>query len=291
MDISFIGIGVMGISMARNLMKNGHSVRAYTRTRSKALPLAEEGAVLCDSIADCVRDAEAVITIVGYPKDVEEVYLGEGGILDSAKKGALVIDMTTTSPALWQNIARLARQKGLHPLDAPVSGGDNGAKAGTLAIMVGGEAADFEAAKPLFECMGKTIVLVGGDGAGQHTKMANQIAIAGAVAGVAEAIRYGEEAGLDLTRMLDTISTGAAGSWQMSNNGSKMVSKDQAPGFYIKHFVKDLKIARDESKERELKLPILKKVLKMYQEMEDQDQGDLGTQALIDWYRGQDLED
>ena len=290
MDISFIGIGVMGISMARNLMKNGHSVRAYTRTRSKALPLADEGAVLCDSIADCVRDAEAVLTIVGYPKDVEEVYLGEGGILDSAKKGALVIDMTTTSPALWQNIARLARQKGLHPLDAPVSGGDNGAKAGTLAIMVGGEAADFEAAKPLFECMGKTIVLEGGDGAGQHTKMANQIAIAGAVAGVAEAIRYGEAAGLDLATVLATISTGAAGSWQMSNNGPKMVSGDFAPGFFIKHFVKDLSIAHEESKDRDLKLPILEKALKLYAAMGAAGKGELGTQAIIEAYRGENGE-
>ena len=285
MNIAFIGIGVMGISMARNLMKNGHSLAVYTRTASKAEPLSEEGARLAGSVADCVQGAEAVITIVGYPKDVEEVYLKEGGILDSAEKGALLIDMTTTSPALWQDIARKAREKGLRPLDAPVSGGDNGAKAATLAIMVGGERADFEAAHPLFECMGKTIVLEGGDGAGQHTKMANQIAIAGCVAGVAEAIRYGEQAGLDLTTMLDTISTGAAGSWQMNNNGRKMVSGDKAPGFYIKHFIKDLDIAMDEGKQRGLKLPVLKKALKMYKKMEEDGKGDLGTQALIDLYR------
>ena len=185
MTIAFIGIGVMGISMARNLMKQGHSLRVYTRTAAKARPLAEEGAVQTDNIADCVQGAQAVITIVGYPRDVEEVYEGKGGILESAEPGALVIDMTTTSPALWQRIANKARARGLRPLDAPVSGGDNGARAGTLAIMAGGEQADFDAAFPLFEAMGKTILLQGGDGAGQHTKMANQIAIAGCVAGVA----------------------------------------------------------------------------------------------------------
>ena len=285
MTIAFIGIGVMGISMARNLMKEGHTLRVYTRTASKAAPLVQEGAQQFDNIADCVLGAEAVITIVGYPKDVEQVYLHPGGILDSAQGGALLIDMTTTSPALWQRIAKDARAKGFRPLDAPVSGGDNGARAGTLAIMVGGEQADFDAALPLFECMGTTIILEGADGAGQHTKMANQIAIAGAVAGVAEAIRYGEAAGLNLTTMLDTISSGAAGSWQMNNNGRKMVSGDKAPGFFIKHFIKDLAISKEEGKQRGLKLPILNKTLKMYQEMEEQGKGDLGTQALIDLYR------
>ena len=285
MTIAFIGIGVMGISMARNLMKQGHSLRVYTRTAVKAAPLVAEGALQFDNIKDCVRGAQAVITIVGYPRDVEEVYLLPGGILESAEPGALVIDMTTTSPALWQHIAARAREKGLRPLDAPVSGGDNGAKAGTLAIMVGGEQADFDAAKPLFECMGKTIILEGHDGAGQHTKMANQIAIAGAISGVAEAIRYAESAGLDLTRMLDTISTGAAASWQLDNNGRKMVAADYAPGFFIKHFIKDLAISREEGRNRKLKLPVLKQTLKMYRMLEKQGKGDLGTQALIDLYR------
>ena len=286
MTIAFIGIGVMGISMARNLMKQGHKLRVYTRTASKAAPLVSEGAEQFDNIRDCVQGAEAVITIVGFPKDVEQVYLHKGGILDSAQKGALVIDMTTTSPKLWEGIAKKAREKGLRPLDAPVSGGDSGAKAGTLAIMVGGLEEDFKAAYPLFEAMGKNIILEGGDGAGQHTKMTNQIALAGCLTGVAEAIRYGEAAGLDLTLMLDTISTGAAGSWQMSNNGRKMVSGDNAPGFFIKHFIKDLAIAQEECEQRELNLPILKKTLKMYQKMEEDGKGDLGTQALIDLYRG-----
>jgi len=285
MNVAFIGTGVMGLSMARNLMKHGHTLKVYNRTAEKTRPLAEEGAQAAGSVAECVAGCEAVITIVGFPQDVEEVYLGADGVVDKAEKGALVIDMTTTSPALWQDIARLARKRGLRPLDAPVSGGDTGAKAATLAIMVGGEAEDFEAARPLFECMGKNIVHEGGDGSGQHTKMANQIAIAGTVAGVAEAIRYGEAAGLDLKKMLDTISTGAAGSWQMSNNGSKMVSGDEAPGFFIKHYVKDLRIARQESKTRSLKLPVAKRVLKMYEELEEQGQGGLGTQAVIRAYR------
>jgi 3-hydroxyisobutyrate dehydrogenase/2-hydroxy-3-oxopropionate reductase len=284
MKIAFIGIGVMGLPMAGHLMDAGHDVKLYTRTKSKADPLVARGAKCFDAIGPCVCDREAIITMVGFPKDVEEVYLGKGGILENAPEGALIIDMTTTSPALWQRIAKKARKRGLRSLDAPVSGGDSGAKAGTLAIMVGGETADFEAALPLFEKMGKTIVHEGGDGAGQHTKMANQIAIAGAVTAVAEAVSYGKATGLDLSKMLGTISTGAAGSWQMSNNGPKMISGDYAPGFFIKHFVKDLRIALEESKERGLELPILKKALKMYMQMEEKGQGDLGTQAIIERY-------
>lgn len=284
MKIAFIGIGVMGLPMAGHLMDAGHDVKLYTRTKSKADPLVARGAKCFDAIGPCVCDREAIITMVGFPKDVEEVYLGKGGILENAPEGALIIDMTTTSPALWQRIAKKARKRGLRPLDAPVSGGDSGAKAGTLAIMVGGETADFEAALPLFEKMGKTIVHESGDGAGQHTKMANQIAIAGAVTAVAEAVSYGKATGLDLSKMLGTISTGAAGSWQMSNNGPKMISGDYAPGFFIKHFVKDLRIAMEESKERGLELPILKKALKMYMQMEEKGQGDLGTQAIIERY-------
>ena len=288
MNIAFIGIGVMGESMARNLMKNGHSLSLYTRTAVKAHKLVTEGATLYDNIKGCVQNADAVITMVGFPRDVEEVYLSPSGILKSAKEGALVIDMTTTSPSLWTEIARKARGKGLRPLDAPVSGGDTGAKEGTLSIMAGGEKADFEAAYPLFECMGKRIVYAGKDGSGQHTKMANQIAIAGAVSGVAEAIRYSEKTGLDPRVTLDAISQGAAGSWQMSYNGVKMVNNDWAPGFFVKHFVKDLTIAMDESRNREFKLPVLKRVLKLYQNLVNHGKGDLGTQALIELYREQD---
>lgn len=285
MKIGFIGIGVMGESMARHLMEKGHSLTVYNRTKSKADRLLAEGAAWAESAGACAKDQDAVITIVGFPKDVEEVYLAAGGILDSARPGAYLIDMTTTTPALWQRIAAEAKQRGLRPLDAPVSGGDSGARNATLSIMVGGDEADFEACCPLFEAMGKSVMLTGGPGCGQHTKMANQIAIAGCVAGVAEAIRYGEAGGLDVSNMLDCISAGAAGSWQMSNNGPKMVKEDWAPGFYIKHFIKDMRIAVEEADQRGAELPVLKQVLNIYERLQEQGQGDLGTQAIIKAYR------
>lgn len=285
MNIGFIGIGVMGESMARHLMRNGYVLTVYNRTKSKAEKLLEEGAAWAESAGACARGQDVVITMVGFPKDVEEVYLGEGGILENARPGATLIDMTTTSPALWQRIAAEASKRGLHPLDAPVSGGDSGARNATLSIMVGGSKEDFEAMQPIFACMGKSITLTGGPGCGQHTKMANQIAIAGCVAGVAEAIRYGEAGGLDITNMLDCISAGAAGSWQMSNNGRKMAAEDYAPGFFIKHFIKDMRIASEEAGKRELELPVLKQVLSIYERMQAQGMGDLGTQAILEAYR------
>ena len=285
MDIGFIGIGVMGESMARHLLRAGHSLTVYNRTKSKAEKLLGEGAAWAESAGACARGQDVVITIVGFPKDVEEVYLGEGGILQNAKPGATLIDMTTTSPALWQRIAAEAQKRGLHPLDAPVSGGDSGARNATLSIMVGGAQEDFGAMRPLFACMGKSITLTGGPGCGQHTKMANQIAIAGCVAGVAEAIRYGEAGGLDIGNMLGCISAGAAGSWQMSNNGPKMAAGDYAPGFFIKHFIKDMRIAVEEAEKSGASLPVLAQVLSMYEGMQARGQGDLGTQAIIEAYR------
>lgn len=285
MDIGFIGIGVMGESMARHLLRAGHSLTVYNRTKSKAEKLLGEGAAWAESAGACARGQDVVITIVGFPKDVEEVYLGEGGILQNAKPGATLIDMTTTSPALWQRIAAEAQKRGLHPLDAPVSGGDSGARNATLSIMVGGAQEDFEAMRPLFACMGKSITLTGRPGCGQHTKMANQIAIAGCVAGVAEAIRYGEAGGLDIGNMLGCISAGAAGSWQMSNNGPKMAAGDYAPGFFIKHFIKDMRIAVEEAEKSGASLPVLAQVLSMYEGMQARGQGDLGTQAIIEAYR------
>ena len=285
MNIGFIGIGVMGESMARHLMRNGYVLTVYNRTKSKAEKLLEEGAAWAESAGACARGQDVVITMVGFPKDVEEVYLGEGGILQNAKPGATLIDMTTTSPALWQRIAAEAQKRGLHPLDAPVSGGDSGARNATLSIMVGGAQEDFEAMRPLFACMGKSITLTGGPGCGQHTKMANQIAIAGCVAGVAEAIRYGEAGGLDIGNMLGCISAGAAGSWQMSNNGPKMAAGDYAPGFFIKHFIKDMRIAVEEAEKSGASLPVLAQVLSMYEGMQARGQGDLGTQAIIEAYR------
>ena len=285
MRIGFIGVGVMGNGMVKNLLRHGYEVSAYTRTRAKALEALEAGAEWRESAADCVRDADAVITMVGFPPDVEEVYFGEKGILASARPGTLVIDMTTTSPRLAQRIYTEAADRGLSALDAPVSGGDTGARAGTLAIMVGGDREAFERAVPIFEAMGKSIRYMGAAGSGQHTKMANQIAIAGTLAGVCEAIAYARAAGLDVDEVISTISGGAASSWQLANNGPKSAHGDFAPGFFIKHFIKDMTLADGEARARDLPMPVLEKVLAMFRALEAQGYGDEGTQALIRAYR------
>ncbi len=284
-EIGFIGIGVMGQSMVRNLMKKGYEVSVYTRTKARAEAVLEEGAIWCDSVKACVKGKEAVITMVGYPKDVEEVYFGEEGILNEAEEGTYLIDMTTTSPKLSIQIAKEATQRGLHALDAPVSGGDVGAQKGTLAIMVGGEQANFERCRPIFEAMGSHIVYEGKAGSGQHTKMANQIALSGVMASLCEAITYAKAVGLDPETMLSTISQGAAGSWQMSNMGPRILKGDMEPGFYMKHYIKDMKIAVEEAQEAGATLGLLNQILDMYQKLEKEGQGDKGTQALIKYYQ------
>ena len=284
MNIGFIGIGVMGESMARHLMAAGHRLTVYTRTASKADALLQEGALWAENAGACAENQDAVITMVGFPQDVREVYFGEGGILDNADKGTLLIDMTTTSPRLSVEIHTAAIQKGLRAVDAPVSGGDAGARNATLSIMMGGDKADCEACMPLFEAMGKTIVYEGPAGSGQHTKAANQIALGGAIAGVCEAISYAKAAGLDVQTMLSSISQGAAGSWQMSNTAPRMLKGDFAPGFYVKHYVKDCNIALEEAGERALSLPVLQTVRDMYAQLEADGLGDDGTQTLIHYY-------
>lgn len=283
--IGFVGTGVMGSSMVLNLIKHGYELSVYNRTKSKAEACIAAGAKWCDTVAECAKDKDVVITIVGFPKDVEEVYFGENGILNAAKKGAYVIDMTTTSPMLSEKIYKAAAEKGIYALDAPVSGGDTGARNGTLAIMVGGDKAAFDECMPVFETMGTNIRYEGKAGNGQHVKMANQIAIAGAVSGVAEAVRYAMAMGVDVDTMLDTISNGAAGSWQMSNNGSKMAKEDYAPGFYIKHFIKDMKIAIECAETKGVTLDVLKKVCDEYVQLENNGKGELGTQAIIEYYK------
>ena len=283
--IGFIGVGIMGKSMIRNLMKAGFEAAVYNRTKEKALDVVQEGAVWCDSVAECAAGRDAVISIVGYPKDVEEVYFGEKGIIANADKGTYIIDMTTTSPKLAVRIAQEGEQAGLHPLDAPVTGGDTGAKAGTLTILVGGKKKDFDACKTVFEAMGKNIDYEGPAGCGQHTKMCNQIAIAGALAGACEAMAYAKNVGLDVRTMLNSISTGAAGSAQMSNVASRVLDEDFNPGFFLKHFIKDMSIAQDEAQDVDTKLAVLDDVLAMCRELEEQGMGDLGTQALIKHYK------
>lgn len=278
--IGFIGAGVMGKFMILNLMKKGFEVEVYARNKEKIKDILNAGAIFCETIESCAKDKDVVITIVGYPKDVEEVYLSQKGILNSANENIYLIDMTTTSPKLTIDIYNKAKEKGLKFLDAPVSGGDVGAKNATLSIMVGGDEDNFNTCKEVFEAMGTTIIYEGKSGNGQHTKMANQVAIAGIIAGISEAIAYGNKVGLDIPTMLASISNGAASSWQMTNNAPKMNKRDFEPGFYIKHIVKDLKIANEEV----ANLKVLQDVIEMYETLEKNGDGDLGTQAICKFY-------
>ena len=283
--IGFIGVGIMGKSMVRNLRKAGYEVAIYTRTKAKAEDVIAEGAVWCDTAAECAKGRDVVITIVGYPKDVEEVYFGDNGIIANADPGTYVIDMTTTSPRLAVRIWEEAEKAGLHAIDAPVTGGDTGAKAGTLTILAGGKKEDFDACVPVFEAMGKNINYEGNAGNGQHTKMCNQIAIAGALAGACEAMVYAKNTGLDVDTMLKSISTGAAGSAQMNNVASKAAKDDYAPGFFLKHFIKDMGIADEEALAADTRLGVLEDVLGIAKKLESEGMGDLGTQALIKYYK------
>ena len=286
--IGFIGIGVMGAPMAGHLLKAGYSVAVYARRKEAADALVSQGAEFCSSIAQCAKGRDAVITMVGFPKDVEEVYFGEQGILQNASTGTILIDMTTTSPRLSLRIAQAAAKKGLCALDAPVSGGDVGARQATLSIMVGGDPAVYQACLPLFQAMGKQVVYEGTAGSGQHTKMANQIALGGAIAGVCEALAYGKRAGLDLPTMLQSISAGAAGSWQMSNMAPRMLASDFAPGFFIKHYIKDMDIALQEAEGFGLHMQVLEEVRKMYVALAQEGKENLGTQALYQYYEQQE---
>ncbi|MEG0014244.1 MAG: NAD(P)-dependent oxidoreductase [Cellulosilyticaceae bacterium] len=282
--IAFIGVGVMGKSMVRNLMKNGYEVSIFTRTKAKVLDVIEEGAIWCEDIKTCVENKEVIMTIVGYPKDVEEVYFGESGIIANSKVGAYVIDMTTTSPKISERIDEEASKKQIFALDAPVSGGDIGAQKGTLSIMVGGNLEAFKQCEPILQCLGTNIVYEGKAGNGQHTKMANQIALAGAIAGVCEAMTYAKQVGLDVETMLGSISKGAAGSWQMTHMAPRILGEDLDPGFFIKHYIKDMNIAVEEAGKVSLDLEVLDKVLEMYKALDEKNLGDLGTQALIKYY-------
>lgn len=283
-NIGFIGVGIMGKSMVRNLMKAGYELHIYARTKAKVEDVISEGAIFHDTIAECVRDRDAVITIVGFPQDVEEVYFDTGNILDSAKEGAYLIDMTTTSPMIAKNIYEEGTKKGFHVLDAPVTGGDTGAKAGTLSILVGGEKADYEACLPVFEAMGTNINYQGEAGCGQHAKLANQIMIAGTLSGVCEALTYAKAKGLDLETLLKSVSTGAAGSKQLDLFAPKIMAGDYEPGFFLKHFIKDMSLALNEANRSGVCLEVLSQVLANYEELQAKGYGDLGTQALIKYY-------
>ncbi|EJG8299237.1 NAD(P)-dependent oxidoreductase [Listeria monocytogenes] len=283
--IGFVGTGVMGSSIAGHLLEAGYEVLVYTRTKTKAEDLLDKGALWVETPGELANKVDILISMVGYPKDVEELYLGENGFLENLAVGTVAIDMTTSSPALAKKMAEFGREKGIGVLDAPVSGGDIGAKNGTLSIMVGGSEDVFLKVKPIFDILGSSVILQGDAGAGQHTKMVNQIAIASNMIGVTEAIIYAEAAGLNPSRVLDSISGGAAGSWSLANLIPRVLKDDFSPGFFIKHFIKDMGIAISEAKQMGLELPGLTLAEKMYQTLAEQGLSEEGTQALIKYYR------
>ena len=283
-SIAFIGTGVMGRSMAGHLMAAGHPLHVHNRTREKAGALLERGAQWHDSAGGAAAAADIVITMLGFPHDVEASYLGGGGIVERAKPGTLLIDMTTSSPLLAARIAEAAARRGLESLDAPVSGGDVGAREARLVIMVGGEAKVFERAGPLFSLMGKNIALHGPAGSGQHCKMANQIACAVGMVAWCEALAYAKKAGLDPARVHGSISGGAAGSWALTNLGPRALNGDFAPGFYVKHIRKDIGIAIASADELGLDLPGLECARQLYDRVAERGWEEFGTQILYKLY-------
>ncbi len=287
--IGFIGTGVMGGSMAKHLISAGYLVLVHNRTKEKSEELLKEGANWCDSVADVARRSEVVITIVGFPSDVEEIYFGPDGILENAPPGTVAIDMTTSAPKLAKRIYSEGIKRGIRTLDAPVSGGDRGARAGTLSIMVGGDKEIYDRVHSLFEIMGKNIVYQGPAGSGQHTKMCNQIAIASNMTGVCEAIAYAWKSGLDPQTVLKSIESGAAGSWSLSNLGPKMIESDYTPGFYVKHFIKDMRLAAESAGVLELETPGLNLALRLYEKLAAEGGADEGTQALMRLFDRGDL--
>ncbi len=283
--LGFVGTGVMGKSMVRNLIKAGYRTLIYTRTKEKAAELLEEGAEWQNSIAELSSASDVIMTMVGYPVDVEEVYFGDEGIINNARSGSFLIDFTTSSPTLAEEIYQLGLSRKLYTLDAPVSGGDVGARNGKLSIMVGGEQEVFEKVKKLFEIVGENIVLQGPAGAGQHTKMCNQIAIASNMIGVCEAIVYAERAGLNPKKVLKSIESGAAGSWSLSNLAPRMISNQLEPGFYVKHFIKDMTIALESAKQMGMLTPGLELSKKLYEDLAERGGEDNGTHALVTLFR------
>ncbi len=278
--IGWIGTGVMGRWMCQHLMDSGYSATVHNRTKERAQPLLDAGAAWADSSREVAAASDIIFTIVGFPPDVRDVYLGENGILKGAKSGSIIVDMTTTEPSLAKEIYDQAGGQGIASVDAPVSGGDVGAREARLSIMVGGDEDAVKSVMPLFEAMGKSIVHQGGAGAGQHTKMCNQIVVAGTMIGVCESLLYGHKAGLDLETMLSSISGGAAACWTLDNLAPRVLKRNFDPGFFVEHFIKDMGIALDESKKMGLSLPGLALVHQLYISVQAQGHGRLGTHAL-----------
>ena len=283
--IGFIGLGVMGHSMAEHILKAGYELHVYTRTKQSGKIIISKGAVWENSVAELSSKCDVIITIVGFPADVEEVYFSTNGILNTAKQGSIVIDMTTSSPELAIKIYDRAKQKNVASLDAPVSGGALGAQNAALSIMVGGDKEIFGKVLPVFKTMGKNIELQGKPGAGQHTKISNQIAIAAGMIGMCESIAYAQKAGLDPETVLKSIGQGAAGSWSLNNLGPKIIAKNFSPGFYIKHFIKDMNIAVNASDDLGLETPGLDLALSLYKKMADKGLENDGTQGLYKLFK------
>ncbi len=280
-QIGFIGTGVMGASMVRHLLKAGYNVNVYNRTKSKANALVEEGAVWQGTPAGVARNSDVVISIVGYPEDVEAIYFGDDGIIEAAKEGDVLIDMTTSTPSLAIKIHEAAKEKGVSTLDVPVSGGDKGAKNGTLSAMVGGDEDVLNKVNDVLNTFSSKVILQGPAGSGQHTKMANQIMIAGTMTGMMELMAYAKAAGLKLDQVIDQVGSGAAGNWSLTNYAPRILKEDYSAGFFVKHFIKDLKIALDEAEKMEINLPGTTLAKDLYEKLADSGNGNDGTQALI----------
>ncbi|KRM89307.1 NAD(P)-dependent oxidoreductase [Liquorilactobacillus vini] len=285
MKIGFIGTGVMGAAIAENLLKAGQKLAVYNRTKSKADQLVAKGAVWCDSPAQVAKTSEVVFTMVGFPQDVEEVYFGEEGIFKTLTPGSAVVDMTTSKPSLAAKIGQYAAKHDFAALDAPVSGGDIGAKQATLTIMVGGSKTAYDRLLPLFKIIGQTTTYFGPAGAGQHAKMANQIMIAGTMTGLTEMLLYTRKAGLDEQKILKALSNGGADNWSMENYVPRILKNDYTPGFFARHFLKDLRIALEEADNMGLDLRATANAKRLYEIMVDvKGLGDQGTQGLINIY-------
>ncbi len=282
MKIGFIGTGVMGHAVASHLMNAGHELFVFNRTQSKTDRLVANGATWKASPKEIAEASELIFTMVGYPADVEATYYdATNGIFAAEVAGKILVDLTTSTPSLAEKIDRTASERQAASLDAPVSGGDLGAKNGTLTIMVGGDQATYQKVLPVFEQFGKTYMLHGGPGKGQHAKMANQIMIAGTMTGMTEMLVYADKAGLDLDKVRDTLSGGSAANWSLSNYSPRILAGDYSPGFFVKHFVKDLKIALDEAEQLGIALPSTRLAKELYEKLEAQGHGNDGTQALI----------
>ncbi|MER2131159.1 MAG: NAD(P)-dependent oxidoreductase [Carnobacterium inhibens] len=287
--IGFIGTGVMGASIVKHLLAADYSVTVYNRTKSKADELISLGAKWADTPAEVTEKNELVFTIVGYPQDVEETYFGENGIFKTATENHILVDMTTSTPTLAQKLYEEGNKRGIKVLDAPVSGGDLGAKNGTLTVMVGGDESTYEKVKPVFDLFSAKVNLQGKAGSGQHTKMANQIMIAGTMTGMAELLVYANAANLDLEKVLDTVGGGSAQNWSLANYAPRILKEDYTAGFFVKHFIKDLKIALDEAEKMSLDLPATRQAKELYEDLAQNGFENDGTQAIIKlwWPEGQ----